>query len=60
MGDTVSGKFMNLKALLAVDSFLTPGGCTASTMDAVVISDMGENDGSCVSVAEFSMFCVSF
>ena len=59
MGDTVSGRFMNLKALLAVDSFLTPGGCTASAMDAVVISDMGEN-GSCVSVAEFNMFCVSF
>ena len=59
MGDT--GRFMNLKAFLAVDSFMTPGSGTVSARDTVVTSDTGEN-GACAisfSVVEFNMFCVS-
>ena len=59
MGDTVSGRFMNRKAFLAVDSFRTPGCGSVSAIDTVVMLDIGEN-GSCVSAAEFNMFCVSF
>ena len=59
MGDI--GRFINRKAFLAVDSFLTPAGGTVSVRETVVTSDTGEN-GACAisfSVVEFNIFCVS-
>ena len=55
----VTGRAMNLRAFLVVDSFWTPAGETGAVREIVVSAEIGENGACSISFEVFNIFCAS-